>query len=126
MHAEFGHVESLAFHLGSHAHGLYLVHDEEDHISRAERPQRAQRGPAELAYELAGISMQQARNTLAGVSEVSGGADAVPAGTISAIGEDADAHRPQPAAEAVHRNGPAGVVDLGHALVEKRSEERRV
>src|ERR1019366_2508585 len=99
--------------------GLDLVHHREDHISRAERPQRAQRGPAELAEELAGIAMQQARNTPARASQIGRGADAVPAGTVSAIGEDADAHRSQPAAESMHRNGAAGVVDLGHTLVEE-------
>src|ERR1035438_7852504 len=53
------------------------------------------------------------------MSEVSGCAHAVPAGTIGAIGKTAHAHRPQPAAEAVHRNSAARMVDLSHALVEQ-------
>jgi hypothetical protein len=120
-HAELWHVQAFLFCLGGYAHAFCFVHAPEDYVGCAEGPDGVERCSHELAEELAGIAVEQAGDALAGVAKICGGADAVPARAVGAIGEDADADRAQPAAVAVDGDGAAGIVDFQHAVVEENA-----
>src|ERR1700694_3171464 len=90
VHAKLRHVEAFQFNLWCDTHTLDFVHDRKDAVRRAERPDGAECGAHQLTEKLSGLAVKQSCNSLACVPQVARRADAVPAGAISAVGEDAD------------------------------------
>src|SRR5262249_59320036 len=70
-----------------------------------------------LSSELRCVAIEQAGDALARLAEVFRSADAVPAGTVSTVGKEADGEESPGAVHAVHADGADRVVDL--ALVEE-------
>ena len=66
-----------------------------------------------LGQELAGVAVEQA---------LDGAVDAVPLVAVGAVGEQAHRQHPPGAVDAVDRDGPAGVVDVGHVVEEPHPE----
>src|SRR5271157_1887403 len=67
-HAKLGNVEAFSFHRWRHSHALHLVDAPEDNVGCTERPNGIQSCSHELAPELPRITVEQARDTLAGVA----------------------------------------------------------
>src|SRR5262249_50996129 len=109
--AHFGDVQAADLDVRAHAvRAEHLADHVEDHAAHDDVPPDADARFDELRDELLRIAVEEARHAEAGLAEVLGRADAVPALAVATVREQADGDETPGAVHAVDADGADRVV----------------